>query len=1005
MKGLSRARTAGAVCIAAVSLLLAAALITCIFLPIVANAVTRTTMSWGWDRENYAGTIEYYKRDSASFEEALSVSRELAEEIQAEGTVLLENDGALPLLPEERRISVFGTASVNLSVGGTGSGEGSRGSVVGLYEALSAAGFSVNERLHNFYLEKQREGFRRGKGTDMNGAYFGKQGTREYGYSINEIPRDEYAQVRASYASFSDAALVVIGRSAGEGQDLPDTMSAFYEADDKHYLELTDEEEGLLAEVAAGGFSKVILLLNTHNAFELGFLKDGTYGIDAALWMGGSGAYGATAVAEILTGEREPAGRLPDTYARDLMSSPAMQNFGDNRYTEHGAETTAAYVWYGENIYSGYRYYETRYFDVAADMPRSGAFDYTEEVVYPFGYGLSYTQFDWLGFSLSAEGETVTARVTVKNAGGRTGRETVQLYAYKPYTEYDRDTHVEKAAVELVGYAKTQPIAAGAEETVTIEFPREALASYDTYGHKTYLLEAGTYAVTAARNAHEATENVIARLREDGTASFDEDKLTGGGDARFALTLAIPEDELYDTSSVTGYPVTNRFETERYTSALPVYGLTRDDWTGSWPQVYGEEGSRAGHARMPLDEKTKAQILDRGERAHLGRNDDTVDYVYNKTTRTLEAVEIGTPVTESGAGLNFIDMVDENGVPLSYDDEKWMQLVSCMSAEELYLLCSSGTAQTAPVYSINKKRSVTSDCPMGLYGGTLFPGYPVQAATFDVALAERLGHAIAEEALWMDVRGWYAPALNTHRTPFGGRNYEYYSEDGTLGGLYAAAVVRAAQAHGVYVQLKHFALNDQDTNRGDRGNFCNDDPYNGLCTYANEQTIREVYLKSFRLAVTLGGAHGVMTSYNRIGTTWAGGHHGLVTEVLRNEWGMEGLALTDYAGTFGYEYMNFNQGLRAGGDIWLYPQDAFPRADHTSDAAIYYMQKAAKNILFAEASSSRINGLRASDGSAVRVGVTVYTWQWLTAFCAVLVLGLGGVGVWLLVKPKKEKRQ
>ena len=346
-------------------------------------------------------------------------------------------------------------------------------------------------------------------------------------------------------------------------------------------------------------------------------------------------------------------------------------------------------------------------------------------------------------------------------------------------------------------------------------------------------------------------------------------------------------------------------------------------------------------------------------------------------------------------------MIDENGKPKDYYDSSWDKLVQCMSADELYAFLSSGMGETLNIPSINKPMTITSDSPMGLHVGTLFPCYPIQASTFSTAVAQDIGSCIAQEALWNNISGWYAPTCNTHRTPFGGRNYEYYSEDTTLAGLYAAEVIKQAQKEGIYVQIKHFALNDQDTNRGDRGNFRNFDPYNGLCTYANEQSIREIYLRSFQYAIEKGKAHGVMTSYNRIGDTWSGGHYGLVTEVLRNEWGMQGNALTDYAGTFGYTYMNMNQGLRAGNDIWLHPSRTFPIADKTSASAIYYMQKAAKHVLYSEACSNRINGLFNLDGSKAVYGTPIYTWEILVPTIDVFISSVLIAGIILLNRRKK----
>lgn len=888
------------------------------------------------------GTAAYYTTRFSTKAGAYDHSRQTAVNAQAEGTVLLENNGALPLNADERRISVFGAASVNIAFGGTGSGEGNRDSLTDLYTALENEGFIVNPTLKRFYEQKYRQGYRRGAGTDMNGAYYGIPGTRNYGYSVNEVERAAYTdEVRNSYGGYADAAVIVISRSGGEGQDLPTSMAEFHEGGGKHYLELTDEETGLIGEVKSGNFGKIIVLMNTLNTFECGFLKDED--IDAALWIGGTGQHGMTAVAKMLTGELSPGGRLPDTYAADLLSAPAMMNYGDNRYVDNGTVTTAAYVAYGEGIYVGYRYYETRALDEGEEW-------YAQQVVYPFGYGLSYTSFAWSGYRMTETAGGFEFSVTVTNTGSRAGRDVVELYLTKPYTAYDRAHGVEKSAVDLVGFAKTKNLAPGESETVTVRVERRYLASYDAYGVKTYLAEAGTYTFAASKNAHEPV---------------------------FTSDYTLTDDELFSVSA-TGYEITNRFETDGYTSRPDDLALlSRADWQGTWPAVYGDGGA-AGQATMTMTAEKKAAILSKDS---LGGDED-----------------ITAPVTDSGEGLNFSDLFDEAGQPLDYDDPMWRRLVECMSIDDLYRLISGGGGRSPAIESINKRRSNTSDSPMGLYAGTLFPCYPIQAASWSTEVGAGIGECIAEEALWNDIRGWYAPAMDTHRTPFGGRNYEYYSEDGVLAGKYAASVVERARAGGLFLHIKHFALNDQDTNRGDRGNFRNEDPYNGLCTYAGEQSIRELYLKPFELAVTEGGANGVMTSYNRIGDTWAGGHYGLLTEVLRNEWGMRGNVLTDYAGTFGYEYMDMNQGLRAGNTQWLFTGNEFPVGDRTSAEAVHYMQKAAKDILYAEASSSRVNNQRYGDGRSVAVHEAMPKWKIaLTTVWAVMAALL----VWALVRRRR----
>lgn len=394
--------------------------------PAASNYVSQFLL--GWDKEPVAPDAEtYYRTTFGTMKAAYEHSREVAIAAQAEGTVLLENNGALPLAAGERRVSVFGSGSVNIAFGGTGSGEGNRSTLIDLYAALEQEGFAVNPVLRDFFQRKRREGYRRGAGTNMNGGYRGIPGTRNYGYSINEVEREGYTQaIRDSYREYADAAIVVVSRSGGEGQDLPTSMEKFSEGNGRHYLELTVEEEKMIQEVVSGGFGKVIVLLNTLNTFECGFLK--TPGIDAAVWIGGPGQHGMTAVAKILTGKLNPEGRLPDTYAADLLSAPAMQNYGDNRFVEDGKITTAAYVAYEESVYVGYRYYETRALDVGEDW-------YAAQVVYPFGYGLSYTKFDWSAAELSETADGFEVSVTVTNTGERPGRDVVELYLSKPYTD------------------------------------------------------------------------------------------------------------------------------------------------------------------------------------------------------------------------------------------------------------------------------------------------------------------------------------------------------------------------------------------------------------------------------------------------------------------------------------------------------------------------------------------------------------------------------------------
>ena len=940
--------------------------ITAFATPILNGGATHYTTRWAFDVERKTeGTIDYYRHRHESLEKTYEVSKELALDIQQGGSTLLKNEhNALPLKANERRVSVFGTASINIAHGGTGSGNGNTQGMVGLYEALEQAGFAYNPELKKFYEEKASQGYRRGAGTDMNGAYYGSRGGRDYGYSINEVERDAYGKIRGSYPSYSDAAIIVIGRSGGEGQDLPTSMREFHEADDKHYLQLTDEEIGLFQEVKEAGFKKTVLLLNTLNPFECGFILDPAFGIDAAIHIGGPGRYGLIALAQMLKGERPIEGHLADTQPKRMLSLPSMQNYGDNHFTEGGKDTTACYVSYNEGIYIGYRYYETIYEDHMLSRFQAEGFDYASEVAFPFGYGLSYSSFEWSDYSMELENGVFRLSVNVENVGDFPCKDTVEVYLQKPYTDYDIANRIEKPAVELIAYEKTATLKPGETEKVELSFSQDDLSCYDAYGKQDYRIEKGDYYICFAHNSHDAIDSI---LEKKGLVLPHE-----GHVERFTQNETVE----ITHSRKTEYPYKNRFETDAF-SSLPseIKLLSRSRWKDSFPSMYGDNGT-PGKARKEFDAKTKEAILNQDVHSHLGPNDDEYDYVYNWEKKEVEKIKIPAKTPSKIEKLNFMDLVDENGKPLSYFDGKWDRLVENLSEEEMYSYLSFGAGRAEALPAINKRLTLTSDSPMGLHVGTLFPSYPVQAGTFDKSIAKRMGEQIAEEALWHNIRGWYAPTCNLHRHPFGGRNYEYYSEDPHLAGLYVYEVVSAVQENGTFVQVKHFALNDQDTNRGDRGNYRNEDPYNGLVTYAGEQSIREIYLKVFQYAIEKADGHGVMTSYNRIGTTWAGGHYGLVTEILRNEWGMKGNALTDYSGTFGYKYMNMNQGLRAGNDVWLHPKRSFPIDDRHSDAAVYYMRKACKHMLYAEATSSRVNNQRFESGESVSVNFHIYTWQW-----------------------------
>ncbi len=810
--------------------------------------------------------------------EAAAVSAEMTQRVASEGMVLLENNGSLPLASGSK-VNLFGYASNEVIYGGSGSGAGNTADNVTLPQGLTNAGFEVNQELVDFYAE-------RAVARDSSG-FSGND------YSVNEVAVSEYSdELMTNAKEFSDVAIVAISRAGGEGGDLPLDMAGYNGGDaGRHYLELQQVEQDLLAMVEEQ-FETVIVLINSSNAMELGFLEDGN--IDAALWVGGPGETGCTAIGQLLSGEVNPSGRLPDTYAYDATSAPSYCNFGAYDYTNttFGDGMTYHYVDYAEGIYVGYRYYETRWVDNATGACDEAA--YAAAVQYPFGYGLSYTTFDKQIANFSDDGETVTMEVSVTNTGSVPGKEVVQVYYTAPYTVGG----IEKSHVVLAGFGKTGLLEAGASETVTVTFTYEDMASYDYAGAKAeggaYVLEAGDYQIKLMDNAH--------TLLDSRTVTVESDVIyndAGAGARSSDLTAAV-----------------NRFDEATYTE--PITYVSRADWEGTLPT------GRAAASREASDE-----------------------VIALLTDLHHEVDESDEPIVVADHGLSLTDMEG-----LAYDDPQWDLLLEQLSVEDMVNLIANGGWSTPAIASVGKPGTSEIDGPAGMNNlmngatGNQFTSEVLMGATWDVALVEEMGQIFGAELAANNVSGVYAPAMNTHRTPFGGRNFEYVSEDSLLAGKLMAAEVRGIQSNGVYCYCKHFALNDQETYR-DVG---------GPATWSNEQAIREIYLRPFELAVKEGGSQGIMTSYNRIGGTWTGASTALLQDVLRGEWGFVGTVVTDAATTAtGMLYMDLNAAVRAGNDLmlsllWFNPSvDLTPTTgNNTGNQAL---RQACKNILYTEANS------------------------------------------------------
>lgn len=866
-------------------------------------------------------TTEHFTSDYASDDEREQALADMGTTILREGVTLLKNEnGTLPL-EATSKISVFGQDSVDSVYGGGGAGSIDTSKAQSLMDAFEQAGFDVNPTLTEFYTTGAGKDYRK-TSTDAYG-----KGT----FAVNEVPASAYTDdVEKSFASYNDAAIVVIGRSGSESQDLPtDKLASGYT-----YLQLDDDERAML-KMASDNFDKVVVLLNTQNPMELADLEDDS--IDAVMWIGSLGQTGAGGVAEALNGTVNPSGHLPDTYAYDLKSAPSSANFGSYAIVNGTDRFTSSYMAYAEGIYVGYRYYETRYEDVVLGNEARSNYDYTKQVAYPFGYGLSYTDFTWSDYSIKKADGGFDISVKVTNTGKTAGKDVVQLYMQSPYTDYDKANGIEKASVELVGYAKTDTLKAGASETVTVHVDQESMKTYDSAGEGTYIMDAGDYYLAVGTDAHNALNNILAAK-----GKTTADGMTENGNAALAAkhTVHSQDNTAYAKSAATDEKISNQFDDVDLTTYDNSFTyLSRSDWTGSWPATYAD-----------------------------GKWTASQKFLDALTIDTAQSEPEQKPTTDtdnpSYGKLNASMLMDTD-----YADESWSALIGQMSVKELDQLVRIGGYATKSVSSTQLPATTDKDGPAGisstLVGGESGMGYPseiVIAATWNSDLAESFGKAIGEDSLALKVAVWYGPACNIHRNPYGGRAFEYFSEDSYLSGAMCAKVVAGAGSKGVVSTMKHFALNDQETNRM------------GGAIFANEQTIRQLYLRPFEMSVRDGGATAMMASMNRIGSRWTGGHKGLMTNTLRGEWGFNGFVVTDQASYSVFAYEDLREGLEAGTDLWLNTDAGLWKLpdDDMTDGVIANMQRAAHNISYAISRSNAMNGLSANS----KIVKVTPLWRW-----------------------------
>lgn len=810
-------------------------------------------------------------------------------DIAQEGVVLLENrDDALPLSGGSN-LNVFGWASTNPCYGGTGSGAlNDNYPKVTLLEGLTNAGFNLNTELSDFYT-----GYRADHPTISPFVQ---------DWTLPEPPASTYSsELMDNAKSFSDTALIVLSRTGAEHADLPTDMtdvediwagsqmfSAAYTDNSADYadfpagstyLDLSQSEKDMV-ELVCSNFNNVIVVLNGSNAMNLGFIRDYEQ-IKGAVWCAGPGQNGFNALGTVLSGGTNPSGRTPDTFVTDFSQNPYINNFGrftyDNMTDFHGDSwgdpTTPTFVNYVEGIYLGYKFYETAAVE--------GLIDYDELVQYPFGHGLSYTTFTQEMGDLKVSGDTISFDVIVTNTGSRAGKDVVEVFYNPPYI----NGGIEKASANLLDFAKTDVLEPGAVQTVTFTFNREDMASFDNQGAGCYVLEAGDYIISINADSH--------IILDSKTYTLDSTITYGQSNKRSSDTVAAVSQLSYEEGDI-------------------------------------EYLSRADHfANYDVATADPSTTLGDEYRAKFLNNDVYNPADYNNSSNTM-------PTTGASNGMTLADL---RGV--DFDDPNWDKLLDQLTVAEMNEMIAMGGFATVAAPSVGKVATTDCDGPASInnnftnVGSIGFPAGTMIACTWNKDKAREFGDNIGRMANEMDVSGWYAPAMNLHRTPFSGRNFEYYSEDGVLSGLMAANAVAGAKEHGVYAYIKHFVLNDQEYNRQAM-----------ICTWSSEQATRELYMKPFELAVKQGGAQAVMSSYNYIGTTWAGACAGTIQHILRDEWGFNGMVLTDYNGNF--NYMDADQAIRNGGDNCLanYDNGCNYLEDTTSATAVQAMRTASKHILY-----------------------------------------------------------
>lgn len=851
----------------------------------------------------------------------VSKANELAKDVQSEAVTLLKNDDSnLPL--SNKKVNVFGWGSTNPVYGGTGSGSMSKQyKTVSLLDGMKQAGLKTNTELSKLYTDYRKDR--------------PEVGMFAQDWTLPEVPAKQYSDKLVSDAKdFSDEAVVVLTRVGGEGADLPTDMKAkgiTYKNNSKDYddfqkgesfLQLSKTERDMI-DLVTSNFKKVTLVYNGANTFQFDFLNDYPQ-IQSVVWCPPAGQTGFSALGEVLAGETNPSGKTSDTFLKDLTKSVSYNNFGKFEYTNM-ADKAAKYKGFtGDDVTAipGFvNYSEGIYvgYKFYETASDEGLINYDDTVAFPFGYGLSYTSFDQKLDSVKYKGGKVTVTATVTNTGDKAGKDVVEVYYNPPYT----DGGIEKASKNLAGFEKTKELQPGESQKVTVKFDDDDMASYDYKGAKAYMLEKGDYDISIQSDSHHVIDHKAITVKD--TVTYDSDSNTHNGDKTVA---------------------TNQFDDV----AGDVTYLSRADHFANYKEA------TAAPTNFKMSDKAKETFYNNS----------------NYDPKKFDKDSDKMPTTGAKNGLKLSDMYGKD-----YDDADWDKLLDQLTFDDMDNLIANGGYGTQAVKSVGKIQLTDADGPASLnnnftgVGSIGFPASTAFACTWNKDLAKQFGEMIGDMAHDMHVAGWYAPAMNIHRNAFSGRTFEYFSEDSLLSGVMASSEISGAKSKGVYSFMKHFALNDQETKRTEM-----------LCTWTNEQAMREIYLKPFEMSVKEGGAQAVMSSFNYIGNTYAGADSALLQTVLRGEWGFKGFVLTDYFG--GYGYQNADQEVRAGNDSMLATTKITNHITDKSATSVKAMRQAAHNILYTAANSWQYaNG---EPKVAIPIWKTAMYVAW--GVVAVLVIGL-----------------